>query len=142
MVSRWLVKYQVVRQWKSYFLQRNETKGKTMRQHQISLSTSFKRIRHGSQNCVSCFYTKKRNEMNKKTIITILFALVAMAGQGQVRCYVIGTVAEGTASAIPSPWENTLTVIPCRPISETGMCITITPPKLSPSAMTLGREVT
>ena len=31
-----------------------------------------------------------------KTIITILFALVAVAGQGQVRCYVIGTVAEGT----------------------------------------------
>ena len=34
--------------------------------------------------------------MNKKTIITALLALVAMAGQGQVRCHVIGTVAEGT----------------------------------------------
>lgn len=34
--------------------------------------------------------------MNKQTIITILFALVAMAGLGQVRCHVIGTVAEGT----------------------------------------------
>ena len=34
--------------------------------------------------------------MNKKIIITILLALVAMAGQGQVRCHVIGTVAEGT----------------------------------------------
>ena len=34
--------------------------------------------------------------MNKKSIITILLALVAVAGQGQVRCYVIGTVAEGT----------------------------------------------
>ncbi len=34
--------------------------------------------------------------MNKQTIITILLALVAVAGQGQVRCYVIGTVAEGT----------------------------------------------
>ena len=32
----------------------------------------------------------------KQTIITILIALVAMAGQGQVRCHVIGTVAEGT----------------------------------------------
>ena len=34
--------------------------------------------------------------MNKKTIISILIAFVAVAGQGQVRCYVIGTVAEGT----------------------------------------------
>ena len=34
--------------------------------------------------------------MNKQTIITLLFVLVAVAGQGQVRCYVIGTVAEGT----------------------------------------------
>ena len=34
--------------------------------------------------------------MNKQTIITILLALVAVAGQGQVRCYVIGTVPEGT----------------------------------------------
>ena len=34
--------------------------------------------------------------MNKKTFITILLAIVAMAGQGQVRCHVIGTVAEGT----------------------------------------------
>ena len=34
--------------------------------------------------------------MNKKTFITILIALVAVAGQGQVRCHVIGTVAEGT----------------------------------------------
>ena len=34
--------------------------------------------------------------MNKKTIITILLALVTMVGQGQVRCHVIGTVAEGT----------------------------------------------
>ena len=34
--------------------------------------------------------------MTKQTIITILLALVAMAGQGQVRCHVIGTVAEGT----------------------------------------------
>ena len=34
--------------------------------------------------------------MNKKNIITILLALVAMTGQGQVRCHVIGMVAEGT----------------------------------------------
>ena len=34
--------------------------------------------------------------MNKQTIITILFVLVAVAGQGQVRCHVIGTVVEGT----------------------------------------------
>ena len=34
--------------------------------------------------------------MNKKSIIILLLALVAMAGQGQVRCYVIGTVAEET----------------------------------------------
>ena len=34
--------------------------------------------------------------MNKQTIITILLILVAMAGQAQVRCHVIGTVAEGT----------------------------------------------
>ena len=32
----------------------------------------------------------------KQTIITILFALVVMSGQAQVRCHVIGTVAEGT----------------------------------------------
>ena len=36
--------------------------------------------------------------MNKQTIITILLALAAMAGQGQVGCHVIGTVAEGTTS--------------------------------------------
>ena len=34
--------------------------------------------------------------MNKKTIITILLALVVMSGQGQVRCHVIGTVSDGT----------------------------------------------
>ena len=34
--------------------------------------------------------------MNKQTIITILLALVAVAGQAQVRYHVIGTVAEGT----------------------------------------------
>ena len=34
--------------------------------------------------------------MNKKTIITALLALVTMAGQGQVKCHVEGTVAEGT----------------------------------------------
>ena len=34
--------------------------------------------------------------MTKQTIITILLALVAMAGQGQVKCHVVGTVAEGT----------------------------------------------
>ena len=34
--------------------------------------------------------------MNKKTIITALLALVTMAGQGQVKCHVTGTVAEGT----------------------------------------------
>ena len=34
--------------------------------------------------------------MNKQTIITILLILVAMAGQGQVKCHVVGTVAEGT----------------------------------------------
>ena len=33
--------------------------------------------------------------MNKKIIITILFALVAVAGQGQVKCHVVGTVADG-----------------------------------------------
>ena len=33
--------------------------------------------------------------MPKKTIITILFALVAMAGLGQVKCHVVGTVADG-----------------------------------------------
>ena len=32
----------------------------------------------------------------KQTIITILLALVIMSGQAQVRCHVIGTVAEGT----------------------------------------------
>ena len=30
--------------------------------------------------------------MNKKSIITILLALVAVAGQGQVRCHVEGTL--------------------------------------------------
>ena len=30
--------------------------------------------------------------MNKKTIITLLFALVAMAGQAQVKCHVEGTL--------------------------------------------------
>lgn len=33
--------------------------------------------------------------MPKKTIITILFALVAMVGLGQVKCHVVGTVADG-----------------------------------------------
>ena len=33
--------------------------------------------------------------MNKKTIITALLALVTMAGQGQVKCHVVGTAAEG-----------------------------------------------
>ena len=33
--------------------------------------------------------------MNKKTIITVLLALVTMAGQGQVKCHVEGKVAEG-----------------------------------------------
>ena len=32
----------------------------------------------------------------KQTIITILLALVVMSGQAQLRCHVIGTVAEGT----------------------------------------------
>ena len=32
----------------------------------------------------------------QRTIITALFALVALAGQGQVKCHVEGTVAEGT----------------------------------------------
>ena len=36
--------------------------------------------------------------MYKQTIITILLALVAVAGQGQVKCHVVGTVAEGTTS--------------------------------------------
>ena len=36
--------------------------------------------------------------MNKKTIIAVIFALVAMTGQGQVKCHVVGTVAEGTTS--------------------------------------------
>jgi len=30
--------------------------------------------------------------MNKKNIITILLALVAMAGQGQIKCHVEGTL--------------------------------------------------
>jgi hypothetical protein len=34
--------------------------------------------------------------MKKETIITILLAIVAMTGQGQVKCHVIGTVAERT----------------------------------------------
>ena len=34
--------------------------------------------------------------MNKQSIITALLALVAMAGQGQVKCHVEGTVVEGT----------------------------------------------
>ena len=34
--------------------------------------------------------------MNKKTIITALLALIAMAGHAQVKCHVTGTVAEGT----------------------------------------------
>lgn len=34
--------------------------------------------------------------MNKKTIITALLALVTIAGKGQVKCHVAGTVAEGT----------------------------------------------
>ena len=33
--------------------------------------------------------------MNKKAITTILLALVAMAGLGQVKCHVVGTVADG-----------------------------------------------
>jgi len=36
--------------------------------------------------------------MKKETIITILLAIVAMTGQGQVKCHVVGTVAEGTTS--------------------------------------------
>ena len=36
--------------------------------------------------------------MNKQTIITALLALVVMAGQAQVKCHVVGTVAEGTTS--------------------------------------------
>ena len=39
---------------------------------------------------------KKQRIMNKQTIITALLALAAMAGQGQVKCHVTGTVAEGT----------------------------------------------
>ncbi|MBQ8051947.1 MAG: TlpA family protein disulfide reductase [Bacteroidaceae bacterium] len=34
--------------------------------------------------------------MNKKTIITLLLALVAMTGEGQIKCHIEGTVAEGT----------------------------------------------
>ena len=34
--------------------------------------------------------------MNKITIITILLAFVAMAGQAQVKCHIIGSVADGT----------------------------------------------
>ena len=37
----------------------------------------------GRRNASRAFTRKKRNEMNKKTIITILLALVAMAGHGQ-----------------------------------------------------------
>jgi hypothetical protein len=33
--------------------------------------------------------------MNRRTIITIIIALVAMAGQAQVKCHVVGTVADG-----------------------------------------------
>ncbi len=47
--------------------------------------------------------------MNKQTIITILLILVAMAGQAQVRCHVIGTVAEGT-----TPIEQYDTFVFCR----------------------------
>lgn len=36
--------------------------------------------------------------MNKQTIITAMLVLVAMTGQGQVKCHVVGTVAEGTTS--------------------------------------------
>ena len=36
------------------------------------------------------------NILEWRHIITVLLALVAMAGQGQVKCHVIGTVAEGT----------------------------------------------
>ena len=36
--------------------------------------------------------------MNKQTIITLLLALGVMAGQAQVKCHVVGTVAEGTTS--------------------------------------------
>ena len=47
--------------------------------------------------------------MNKKSIIILLLALVAMAGQGQVRCYVIGTVAEETTprtDALSATWRT------------------------------------
>ena len=33
--------------------------------------------------------------MNKKTFITMMLAFVAAAGQGQVKCHVVGTVADG-----------------------------------------------
>lgn len=34
--------------------------------------------------------------MKKQTIITIMLALVWVAGQAKVKCHVAGTVAEGT----------------------------------------------
>ena len=33
--------------------------------------------------------------MNKKTIITMFFALVAMTGKAQIKCHVEGTAANG-----------------------------------------------
>ncbi len=55
-----------------------------MRQHQISLSTSFKRTQHRSQNCVLCFCPKCEMNMKKRQIITILLVLVAaVAGQAK-----------------------------------------------------------
>ena len=37
-----------------------------------------------------------KSNMKKQTIITILLALVAVTGQAQVKCHVVGTVADGT----------------------------------------------
>jgi thiol-disulfide isomerase/thioredoxin len=34
-------------------------------------------------------------EMNRKIIYSILFALIAMAGKGQIKCHVVGTVDDG-----------------------------------------------
>ena len=39
----------------------------------------------GRRNASRAFTRKKRNEMNKQTIITILFALVAIMGQAQTK---------------------------------------------------------
>ena len=76
-----------------------------MRQHQISLSTSFKRIRHGSQKCVSCFYTNKQNKMNKKTIITILLALVAIMGQAQTKTATITGYSPALKDSTVAEWH-------------------------------------